>query len=106
MQLIISRGVPFITPDRKLVTKTSTLIDCQVVSADLDLNCIVGAMRLVNSGMTTANKVEVTGAIRSGSGWKAIETGLSPGLSARLRGAGEHAAKNQRACGSTHSMPS
>ena len=57
MQLIISRDVPFITSDRDLVTKTSTLIDCQVVSADLDLNCIVGAMRLVNSGKTTADKL-------------------------------------------------
>jgi hypothetical protein len=57
MQLIISRDVPFITSDRDLVTKTSALIRCQVIAADLDLDCIVGAMRLVNSGMTTADKL-------------------------------------------------
>lgn len=53
----ISRDVPSITSDCDLVTKTSILIHCRVISADLDLNCIVGAIRLVNSGMKTADKI-------------------------------------------------
>jgi hypothetical protein len=57
MQLIISPDVPFITSDSDLVRKTSPIIHCQVVSADLDLNCIMGAIRLFNSGMTTADKL-------------------------------------------------
>jgi hypothetical protein len=56
MQLIISPEVPFITSDRDLVKKASPLVRCQVFLTDLDTNCIVGAMRLVNSGMITADK--------------------------------------------------
>jgi hypothetical protein len=58
MQLIISPEVPFITSDRDLVKKSSPLMRCQVIYADLDLNCIIGAMRLVNSGMMTADKLQ------------------------------------------------
>jgi hypothetical protein len=58
MQLILSPEVPFITSDRDLVEKASPLMDCRVVYTDLDLTCIVGVMRLVNSGMMTADKFQ------------------------------------------------
>ena len=58
MQLIISPDVPFICSDRDLVRKASPLMRCQVIYTDLDVNCIIGAMRLVNSGLTTADKLQ------------------------------------------------
>jgi hypothetical protein len=58
MQLIISPDVPFITSDRDLVNKVSPKMPCQVIHTDLDLNCILGAMYLVNSGMMTADKLQ------------------------------------------------
>lgn len=58
MQLIISPDVPFITSDRDLVKKSSSMVRCQVIATELDVNCIVWAMRLVNSGMTTADKFQ------------------------------------------------
>ena len=58
MQLIMSPEVPFITSDRDLVKKASPMMCCQVFQTDLDPNCIVFAMRLVNSGMITADKCQ------------------------------------------------
>jgi len=58
MQLIISPEVPFITSDRDLVRKASPLMGCQVTYADLDVNCIIGSMHLVNSGLMTADGLQ------------------------------------------------
>jgi hypothetical protein len=59
MQLILSPEVPFITSDRDLVKKAPPpMMRCQVFQTDLDPNCIVFAMRLVNSGMITADKCQ------------------------------------------------
>jgi hypothetical protein len=58
MQPITSRDVPFITSDRDLGKKAPALMPCQVIYTDLDLNCIIGAMRLVNSGLMTADKLQ------------------------------------------------
>jgi hypothetical protein len=56
MQLIISQEVPFITCDRDLAKKLSPKMRCQLICADPDLKSIIAAMRLVNSGMMTADK--------------------------------------------------
>jgi hypothetical protein len=58
MQLIISPEAPFITSDRDLVRKASPVMRCQVIYTDLDPNCIIGAMRLVNCGALTADKIQ------------------------------------------------
>jgi hypothetical protein len=58
MQLIISQDIPFITSDNDLVKKASPLMHCQVIPTDLDLNCIMFAMHLVNSGKLTADKFQ------------------------------------------------
>lgn len=57
MQLIISQEVPFVTADTKLRAKSSSLLRCQVVHSDLDLNCIVATMQFLNLGWTSADKV-------------------------------------------------
>src|SRR6266513_2702769 len=57
MQLIISQELPFITSDVDLKTKLSPLLQCHVVHADLDLNCILGAMQIANLGWVTGDRV-------------------------------------------------
>jgi hypothetical protein len=57
MQLIISQELPFITSDLDLKKKLSPLLRCQVIHADLDLNCILGAMQITNLGWLTGDRV-------------------------------------------------
>lgn len=57
MQLIISQELPFITSDLDLKKKLSPLLRCQVIHADLDLNCILGAMQTTNLGWLTGDRV-------------------------------------------------
>jgi len=58
MQLILSQELPFITCDLDLRKKSSSLLQCQVIHSDPDLNCVVASMRIANLGWLTADKVQ------------------------------------------------
>jgi hypothetical protein len=57
MQLIFAQEIPFITADIDLRRKSSPMLRCQIIHTDPDVNCIIGAIALVNRGWLTADKV-------------------------------------------------
>jgi hypothetical protein len=59
LQLIVSQEITLITCDKDLQRKVSPLLQCHVIHTDLDANCILAAMRFVNLGWVTADKVGV-----------------------------------------------